>query len=71
MLDALASTFDSAERTALYKSLQMNIMKVHTFVPLFFGTRMSGFWGPRTLHVPPHPMGSHTGFETVEMARTP
>ncbi len=59
---------DVEKRAGAYKALQLEILKNHTVVPLFFGSEASGLWSKNLKSVPSHPLGYHTlPIETVEM----
>lgn len=67
-IDQLAGVYDSQERARLYREIQIELMKSHTFLPIFFGTKMAGLWNQRVRFVPSHPMGLHMlNLESVEM----
>lgn len=62
--------FDEQSRGDRYRSIQLQILKHYTVIPLFFGSDASGLWSGNVKNVPSHPMGYHTmPFESVEMRK--
>lgn len=69
-LGVASATLDQKAREALYRSIQIGVLKQWTVIPLFFGSEASGLWSPKVKSVPAHPMGYHTlPMESVEMAK--
>lgn len=67
-LNLSVQEFDPSKRQLLYRKIQEKILEQNVVLPLFFGSRASGFWGPKVKFVPPHPLGYHfLPFETIEM----
>tara|TARA_B100000749_G_scaffold280891_1_gene280309 strand:+ start:87001 stop:88533 length:1533 start_codon:yes stop_codon:yes gene_type:complete len=69
LLKSAVAEYDQVKRVELYLEIQKVILKENAIIPLFFGSKASGLWGPRIANVPAHPLGMHfLSFETIEMA---
>lgn len=68
MIADSSQEFDQTKRAKMYEKIQIEILKHHTNLPLFFGSLASGLWSNKIETIPSHPMGFHTmPFETILM----
>jgi ABC-type oligopeptide transport system substrate-binding subunit len=68
MIANSAQEFNQSKRAKLYEKIQLEILKHHTNLPLFFGSIGSGLWSNKVETIPSHPMGFHTmPYETILM----
>jgi ABC-type oligopeptide transport system substrate-binding subunit len=68
LLEKVDAEFDSATRSVLYQEVQEEILKERTFIPIIFGSNLSGLWSDSLKKVPAHPLGLHLmPFELLEI----
>lgn len=60
LLDMALEESDTKKRINIYKTVQLNILKKFTVIPLISGSEQLGLWAPQVENVPAHPMGFHS-----------